>query len=119
MYGLGHLGDAVWAMPFGRRDIWAMPFGRRATWATGHLGDAVWATAYLGDRPLGRCRLGDGLVGRQATWAMPFGQPECLDITELFIKTFKFIKWIYSQVQFDKKSSLTLTFTMMQFLSKN
>ena len=62
--GRCHLGDAVWAMPFGRQDIWAMPSGRRAIWAIGHLGDGTSGRCRLGDGPLGRCRLGDGPLWR-------------------------------------------------------
>ena len=47
-YGLAHLDDAGWTMPFVRC----------------RLGDAVWAPNHLGDQSLGRCRLGNGPLGR-------------------------------------------------------
>ena len=73
--GTGHLGDAVWATPFGRRRlgdaVWATgrlgdgPFGRQANWAMGHLGDAVWAPGHLGDEFWALVHLGDARFQRR------------------------------------------------------
>ena len=39
--GLGHLGDADWATPSGRRKVGDRTTGRQDNWATGQLGNGT------------------------------------------------------------------------------
>ena len=77
--GPGHLGDAVWATPFGRCRLGDGTFGRRPTWATGHLGD----------EPFGRCGI----------WEMPFGRGNILSKVFYFL-IFHFLAELFISSKF-------------------